>query len=127
VGIFSGALTDGVFAADAAHQTVALKKEPAGIAPNPAKVKSGTTVIWINHDPQMISIRFEGKISLVCGEMVNFYGDIFDFYESSQIPQGGIASICFLEKGTYNYEVKRLAKEAGKEFQEVSNGSVVVE
>jgi plastocyanin len=126
IGMVSGAVNNVAAAEKGGAQMVTMKKEPAGVSPNPVKVKAGTTIIWINYDPEPVSIRFKTRIGYVCGEVVNFYADLFDSYESTGLPQGGIASICFIEKGTYDYEVRRL-KGKDKQYEEVSGGSVIIE
>jgi len=102
--------------------TVLLQKEPAGISVNPLKIKLGNTIVWFNQDPEPITIRFITKLGLACKAPVNFYSDLFGYYETSQIPQGGTASICLIEEGSYIYEVKRLVNKG----EEITEGMVIV-
>ena len=67
----------------------------------------GTTIIWVNHSRMPVEILFlDRKVTLACGSPVNFFVGEEGAYESGKIPFGGTASLCFLEKGKYNYAVK---------------------
>ena len=104
------------------------KTKSAGISPNPAKVKLGQTVIWLNRDFEPITIEFKTRLGLACKAPVNFYADLLGNYETGTIIQGGTASICFIEKGEYVYEVKRLAGEKEKDlYEETVQGKIIVE
>jgi plastocyanin len=107
--------------------TITLKQEPAGISPNPLKVKLGTTIVWFNSDPGPITVKFLDKLGIACKVPVNFYADIWGNYETAAIPQAGTASICFIYKGTYKYEVKRLMKEGEAAKEEISTGTIIAE
>ena len=107
-------------------KTVTLKKEPVGIAPNPLEVKLGTTIVWFNNDKGPITIKFTDKLGVACKVPVNFYGDLMGYYETRIIPEGGTASICFIYKGDYAYEVKRLIDEGkGNQIEEISTGKII--
>ena len=108
-------------------KTITLKQEPAGISPDPLKVKLGTTIVWFNSDPGAITVKFLDKLGIACKVPVNFYADIWGNYETAAIPQAGTASICFIYKGTYKYEVKRLLKDSEGEKEEISTGTIVAE
>lgn len=132
VGTFLPTFKDTAFAEEIIPQpaikTVLLKREPAGISPNPFKVKVGTTIVWFNHDPEPITIKFTTKLGIACKAPVNFYSDLFGHYETGKIPQGGTASICFIFKGRYEYEVKRIvSKGKEKPLEEISDGSIIAE
>ena len=105
-------------------KTVILKKEPAGISPRTLKVKLGTTIVWLNNDKGPITIKFIEKLGIACKAPVNFYADLWGHYETGKIPEGGTASICFIYKGEYSYEVKRLSEE-GKVREEISTGKII--
>lgn len=67
----------------------------------------GTTVIWLNRSKHPVEILFlDKKVVLACGSPVNFIVGKGGAYESAKIPFGGTASLCFLEKGRYDYKVK---------------------
>ena len=124
-GVFLSNLQEIAFAEEKSYKpdvtTVILKKEPEGISVNPLKIKLGTTIVWFNHDLEPITIRFTTKLGIACKAPVNFYSDLFGYYETGQIPQGGTASICFIYDGSYDYEVKRLVNKG----EEISEGTII--
>jgi len=109
------------------HVTVAVKKMPDGLSINPVRVKRGEPVIWVNHDPEPIKIKILTKLGIACAAPVNFYGDLFGLYESIQIAQHAVASICFLEKGEYTYEAHRFVKSGDKVDEQIIPGKIIVE
>ena len=128
--IFLLALNQAIFAKEQTPKetikTVNLKKEPAGITPNPLKVKLGTTIVWFNNDNGPITIKFIDKLGVACKVPVNFYSDLMGYYETRPIPEGGTASICFIYKGDYAYEVKRLVtKDKGDPIEQISTGKII--
>jgi len=128
--IFLLALSQAIFAKEQMPKetikTITLKKEPVGIAPNPLKVKLGTTIVWFNNDKGPITIKFTDKLGVACKVPVNFYGDLMGYYETRIIPEGGTASICFIYKGEYAYEVKRLLDKGKKDqIEEISTGKII--
>ena len=106
---------------------ITLKQEPEGITPVRLKVKLGTTIVWFNSDPGPITVTFLDKLGIACKVPVNFYADIWGNYETAAIPQSGTASICFIYKGTYKYEVKRLMQEGETAKEEISTGIIIAE
>ena len=128
--IFILALNQSIFAKEQMPKetikTVTLKKEPVGIAPNPLEVKLGTTIVWFNNDKGPITIKFTDKLGVACKVPVNFYGDLMGYYETRIIPEGGTASICFIYKGDYAYEVKRLVDKGKRDqIEESSTGKII--
>ena len=78
-----------------------------GIKPTAVNSGSGTTVIWVNHDRGPVEILFlDKKVILACSSPVNFFVGKDGAYESAKIPFGGTASLCFTDKGKYEYIVK---------------------
>jgi len=78
-----------------------------GAQPSTLNSAPGTTVVWVNHDRQPVEILFlDKKVVLACGSPVNFFVGKDGAYESGKIPFGGTASLCFIEKGKYEYVVK---------------------
>jgi plastocyanin len=78
-----------------------------GLNPATLEASAGTTVIWVNQSNQPAEIRFtEKKVTLACGAPVNFFVNQDGAYESAKIPFGGTASLCFLEKGKFEYVYK---------------------
>ncbi len=79
-----------------------------GLQPTNLTVKPGTTVIWVNHSRDPIEILFlDRKVTLACGSPINFFIGKDGAYESAKIPFGGTASLCFLEKGRFDYMFKK--------------------
>lgn len=126
--VFVVALHDSVLAEDAKPKEevsmIILKQEPEGISPTSLSVKLGTTIVWVNNDPGPVTIKFLDKLGIACKVPVNFHADVWGNYETGAIPEGGTASICFIYKGTYKYEVKRLVDEGGKPGEQVQTGTI---
>ena len=79
-----------------------------GLSPANFTTSPGTTVIWVNHSRDPIEILFlDKKVTLACGSPVNFYIGKDGAYESAKIPFGGTASLCFTEKGRFDYMFKK--------------------
>jgi plastocyanin len=75
----------------------------------PAKLQSGpgTTVVWLNRSRIPAEILFgDKKVVVACGSPVNFFVGQGGAYESGKIISRGTASLCFTEKGSYDYVVK---------------------
>lgn len=107
-------------------KTVTLKSITEGITPNILRVKLGTTIVWFNNDDNPVTIKFIDKLGIACKAPMNFYADLFGYYETGPIPEGGTASICFIYQGTYNYEVKRLVKKGDQEpIEEILAGKII--
>ncbi len=81
--------------------------ENEGATPQTLTSEPGTTVIWVNHSRSPIELLFlDKRVALACGSPVNFFIGKDGAYESAKIPFGGTASLCFLEKGRYDYAIK---------------------
>jgi plastocyanin len=77
-----------------------------GAAPSNLTSKPGTTVIWVNNARSTLEVLFlDKKVTLACGSPVNFFVGEGGAYESGKIPYGGTASLCFTQKGVYEYVV----------------------
>lgn len=107
--------------------TITLKQEPDSIVPGHLKVKLGTTIVWFNNDAGPVTIRFLEKLGIACKAPVNFYADFWGNYETGAIAQGATASLCFIYKGTYKYEVKRLITEGDKSTEQIAVGTITAE
>jgi plastocyanin len=79
----------------------------SGPTPKTATIAKGTTVVWLNTMNDNVSIFFsKGKeVEAVCAAPTRFSLDSEGKYNSGPIPQGGTASVCFVEAGKYSYEV----------------------
>ena len=126
--VFMVAFHDSVRAEDAqlkeAVAMITLKQEPTGITPASLKVKLGTTIVWVNSDPGPVTIKFLDKLGIACKVPVNFHADIWGNYETGSIPEGGTASICFIYKGAYKFEVKRLVEKDGQQEEQIQTGII---
>ena len=126
--VFVVAFHDAVLAEDAKPKEevamITMKLQPEGISPTTLKVKLGTTIVWVNSDPGPVTIKFLDKLGIACKVPVNFHADVWGNYETGAIPEGGTASICFIYKGTYRYEVKRLVEKDGQQGEQVQTGTI---
>ncbi len=96
--------------------------KPAAITSEP-----GTTVIWLNRSKHPMEILFLDKqVVLACGSPVNFIVGKGGAYESAKIPFGGTASLCFLEKGRYDYMIKSSRTFYDQEFLRDLRGSISI-
>jgi len=81
--------------------------EKEGASPSILVTSAGTTVIWVNYSKSPLEVLFlDKKVTLACGSPVNFFIGKDGAYESGKIPFGSTASLCFTEKGKYDYIVK---------------------
>ena len=89
------------------HQVISLQAI-SGINPPTVTIDSGTTIIWLNYSREMAEIQFTGKeVTLACDKPVHFVVDEQGSFISDKIPLGAVASLCFIEKGTFDYTVRR--------------------
>jgi hypothetical protein len=126
----------GLFLACSAEQTVAdateaklvpivLQAGSDDIAPVNAQANQGDTVAWLNMGPGPVTIKFITRIGLACAAPTNFYSDLLGNYETSAIVPGGLASICLILPGKYEYEVRRLSeKNKDKPLEVISTGKI---
>lgn len=85
-----------------------------GITPAEATVKPGTTVVWVNNSRSQLELKFEGKqVTLACKSPVHFLVDDDGSFVSDRIPQDSVASLCFVEKGTFNYVLRKVGSSGG--------------
>jgi plastocyanin len=99
-----------------------------GLTPKIVTSKPGTAVIWVNHSRFPIEILFlDKKVVLACGSPVNFFVGKEGAYESNKIPSGGTASLCFIEKGTYEYKVKSSSTFYVGRIQRGHQGSIEIQ
>jgi hypothetical protein len=85
-----------------------------GISPQEVTVERGTTVIWRNDSKSILEILFEGKpVTLSCKSPVQFVVNEDGSYVSNRITQGAVASLCFIEKGEFNYVARKVMLSSG--------------
>ncbi len=89
------------------------------------RIKPGTTVVWVNDiTGVMLEIQFTGKqVTLACKSPVHFIVDENESFISNKIPFGAVASLCIIEKGQYDYIVKRTASVKGVSYGLGPSGS----
>ncbi len=96
-----------------------------GIVPINAHANQGDTIAWLNMGPGPVTIKFITRIGLACTAPTNFYSDLLGNYETSAIVPGGMASICLILPGEYEYEVHRLSeKNKEKPLEVISTGKI---
>ena len=92
--------------------------------------KQGTTIIWVNNSKFPVKILFSNKkIALACGSPSNFSIGEDGTYETARTPRGGTASLCFLEKGKYDYIVnssRTLMLEGKQKKRKESRGTIII-
>ena len=115
-------LTGYLFAAEAkkeeikkVHKTVIIH-EYEGLTSENLRVEPGTTVTWVNF------AAVEAKILFLDEEVINaadcpvyFFIDRDGTYETHKMCAGCTASLCFLEKGRFDYVVKETRTSYGEE------------
>ena len=78
------------------------------VSPEEVTIVPGTTVVWVNNSRDTLEIQFEGKqVTAACKSPVHFVLDEQGSFLSNPIPQGSVASLCFVEKGEFNYVARR--------------------
>ena len=111
------------------HKVIRIHKM-VGLNPKLVMVKAGTTVIWMNDSESLAEIDFTGKqVTLACKSPTNFVVGEDGSFVSNRIPQGAVASLCFIDKGTYNYELRRGPRTTAsvKSDLPIVHGTIVVE
>lgn len=102
------------------------------VIPESITVKPGSTVVWINESKSPVEIQFEGKqVSLACKNPVHFVLTENGVFISDRIPNGAVASMCFIETGEFNFIARKVpvaysdVLSERKSIQEF-NGKVIV-
>ena len=99
----------------------------SGLKPPDIISQQGTTVVWVNHSNTPQEILFlDKKVGLPyrLHQICHMYD--YGAYESSKVPFGGTASLCFLEKGTYKFIVKSSKTFAQQPKDAVDKGTVTI-
>jgi len=72
----------------------------------PITINSGTPVVWLNNSRRIMTIEFTGKqVTMACDSPTNFYINEQGTFISNKIIINATASLCFIEKGEYTYDV----------------------
>lgn len=80
-----------------------------GVTPLNLFITPGTVVVWLNdYKISPVEITFpEKKVTMACQSPVNFSISKDGTYVSNSIPFGGVASLCFVETGTFKYVIEK--------------------
>ena len=80
-----------------------------GVSPLNLIITPGTVVVWLNdYKTSPVEVKFpDKKVTMACQSPVNFSISKEGTYVSNSIPFGGVASLCFIEPGTFKYIVER--------------------
>jgi plastocyanin len=81
----------------------------AGVSPLNLSITPGTVVVWLNdYRITPVEVMFpDKKVTMACQSPVNFSISKDGIYVSNSIPYGGVASLCFIEPGTFKYVIER--------------------
>ncbi len=81
----------------------------AGVEPLNLLISPGTVVVWLNqYNISPVLVQFpDKKVTMACQSPVNFTISKDGTYVSNSIPYGGVASLCFIEKGEFTYKIDR--------------------
>lgn len=110
------------------HQVIRLNYT-FGVDPAKVTLAKGTTVIWMNSGRSNAKINFTGKqVTMACKSPVHFVVDEAGSFTSNDIPPGAVASLCFVEKGTFDYTVtQETPLQNPTAAPRVSKGQLIVE
>ena len=94
-------------------------------------VDSGTVVVWLNTAIQrFMEIEFTGKqVVMACDTPMGFIESDKGSFISRKILPGSVASLCFIEKGEYDYEVvlrKAKGLGTGGKIRTTFKGKIIV-
>ena len=106
---------------------IVVLNEYEGASPAIASSTQGTTVIWVNHSRSPLEVVFlDKKVVLACGSPVNFIVGESGAYESAKIPFGGTASLCFTQKGKYEYIIKVVRRSLPATVARDNRGTILI-
>jgi len=90
----------------------------AGVEPLNLMIEPGTVVVWLNqYKISPVEIMFpDKKVTMACQSPVNFTISKDGTYVSNAIPFGGVASLCFIEPGTFKYIMERARPQVEDKF-----------
>lgn len=82
------------------------------IIPSTATISLGTVVIWVNESHEKAKIQFSNlnESASACDGSTRFKTDMKQVI-SAEVPFAGLESICLIQKGEFNYIVKRVSNE----------------
>jgi hypothetical protein len=90
----------------------------AGVEPLNLMITPGTVVVWLNdYKISPVEVLFpDKKVTMACQSPVNFSISKDGTYVSNSIPYGGVASLCFIEPGTFKYIIERARPQVEDNF-----------
>ncbi len=92
---------------DVKHSVVRIRGYE-GVSPLNLFIAPGTVVVWINQYQGNVKISFPGKkVTLACKSPVNFLINDQGIFVSQSVRYGAVASLCFVERGTFDYVIER--------------------
>jgi plastocyanin len=116
---------------DSSHKTEIVRiNSLLGMKPETVTVQKGTTVIWVNQLAGDVEIIFTAKqVTRACLSPTNFSITREGSFKSGMIPPKGVASLCFIENGKFDYVVSTQAVRDSSPAEVVKPlaGRVVVE
>jgi len=88
------------------YQVIRLLSEK--IVPSVATITLGMVVIWVNEDSKPTEIQFTNANGMVIA-CNGSKGDRADPEQiiSAMVPHAGVESLCLIQRGTFEYTVKR--------------------
>lgn len=109
------------------HKIVYINAE-RGIDPQVVTVAQGITVVWINNSNHRLQLKFpDQQVSLACAAPVNFSLDENKVFISTGIPLGGVASLCFVQKGEFKYKLSKMDQFGAPGTSEKFSGVIKVQ
>ena len=111
----------------AIHKIVYINAE-RGIDPLSVIAAPGTTIIWINNSDGRLQLKFpDQQVSLACAAPVNFSLNENKVFISTGIPLGGVASLCFVQKGEFKYKLIKTDQFGAPSTSERFNGIIKIQ
>jgi plastocyanin len=100
-------------------KTVTINMHYLGnLSPSEVTITPGTTVIWRNDSRASLEIQFEGKpVTIACKSPILFNIDKSGSFMSNHLSQGSRASLCFVEKGEFNYVARKVFSSSGAAYE----------
>jgi hypothetical protein len=81
----------------------------AGVEPLNLFIEPGTVVVWLNQYNGQVRVTFPQKqVTVACKSPVNFDVSEQGAFISKPVDMGAVASLCFVERGTFDYFIERM-------------------
>jgi plastocyanin len=117
--LFASEQNDKIKSDQVEPKTVTINMHYLGkVTPSEVTITRGTTVRWRNDSRAALEIQFEGKpVTLACKSPIQFNIDKSGSFISNHISQGSRASLCFVEKGEFNYVARKVFSSSGTSYE----------